>query len=158
MDDTSSLPTTNIINLSYDRSKFFLVFFFLKKKNRSSREKTCKEVESMERTQQRIKLKQLKVIVYEYHLCHTLKWGEKRRRQKGKGQRRKKVRSRRGQPCRKKRLLRGKCRVPKGKSINEHGSNRLGMWRNAKCQVTQTKLPLTYSWEGMSDIQPFSIH
>jgi len=61
------------------------------------------------------------------------------------GQRRKKVRSRRGQPCRKKRLLRGKCRVPKGKSINEHGSN------NAKSQVTQTKLPLTYSREGMSD-------
>jgi hypothetical protein len=28
MDDTSSLPTTNIINLSYDRSKCFLVFFF----------------------------------------------------------------------------------------------------------------------------------
>jgi hypothetical protein len=38
------------------------------------------------------------------------------------GQRRKKVRSRRGQSCRKKRLLHGKCRVP-----NEHGSNRLGM-------------------------------
>jgi len=32
MDDTSSLPTTNIINLSYDRSKCFLVFFFKKKK------------------------------------------------------------------------------------------------------------------------------
>jgi len=32
MDDTSSLPTTNIINLSYDRSKCFLVFFFFKKK------------------------------------------------------------------------------------------------------------------------------
>ena len=38
-DDTSSLPPTNIINLSYDRSKFFLVFF-LYKKNRS----TCKKV------------------------------------------------------------------------------------------------------------------
>ena len=45
---------------------FFLVFFFFKK-NRLSREKTCKEVELMERTQQRIKLKQLKVILYEYH-------------------------------------------------------------------------------------------
>jgi hypothetical protein len=32
MDDTSSLPTTNIINLSYDRSMFFLVFFFFFKK------------------------------------------------------------------------------------------------------------------------------
>jgi len=32
MDDTSSLPTTNIINLSHNRSKFFLVFFFKKKK------------------------------------------------------------------------------------------------------------------------------
>jgi hypothetical protein len=32
MDDTSSLPETYIINLTYDRSKFFLVFFFLKKK------------------------------------------------------------------------------------------------------------------------------
>jgi len=96
MDDTSSLPTTNIINLSYDRSMFFLVFFsFFLKKNRSWREKTCKEVELMERAQQRIKLKQLKVIVYEYHLCHTLKWGEKRRRKKGKGQGRQKVRSRR---------------------------------------------------------------
>jgi len=96
MDDTSSLPTTNIINLSYDRPMFFLVFFFFFiKKNRSSREKTCKEVELMERTQQRIKLKQLKVIVYEYHLCHTLKWGEQRRRKKGKGQGRQKVRSRR---------------------------------------------------------------
>jgi hypothetical protein len=40
-----------------------------------------------------------------------------RRKKKGMGQRRKKVRSRRGQPCRKKRLLHGKCRVPKGKSI-----------------------------------------
>jgi len=62
MDDTSSLPTTNIINLSYDRSKFFLVFFFFfKKKNRSTREKTCKEVELLE----------LKVIVYDDHLCLT---------------------------------------------------------------------------------------
>jgi hypothetical protein len=43
MDDTSSLPTTNIINLSYDRSKFFLVFFLVKKKNRSTRKKTCKK-------------------------------------------------------------------------------------------------------------------
>ena len=30
MDDTSSLPTTNIIKLSCDRSKFFLVFFLKK--------------------------------------------------------------------------------------------------------------------------------
>jgi hypothetical protein len=72
MDDTSSLTTKNIINLSYDRSKFLLVFFFfLKKKNRSTREKTCKEVELLEWTQQRIKLKQLKVIVYDDHLCLT---------------------------------------------------------------------------------------
>jgi hypothetical protein len=37
MDDTSSLPTTNIINLSYDRSKFFLVFFKKKKKQINKR-------------------------------------------------------------------------------------------------------------------------
>jgi len=61
MDGTSSLPTTNIINLSCDRSKFFLVFFFFKKKkNRSTREKTCKEVELLKETQQKIKLKKLK--------------------------------------------------------------------------------------------------
>ena len=71
MDDTSSLPTTNIINLSCDRSKFFLVFFFLKKKNRSTREKTCKKVELLKETQQRIKLKQLKIIVYDDHLGIT---------------------------------------------------------------------------------------
>jgi len=45
----------------------FLLFFFLK--DRSTREKTCKEVQLLERTQQRIKLKQLKVIVSS--LCHT---------------------------------------------------------------------------------------
>jgi hypothetical protein len=39
MDDTSSLPTTNIINLSCDRSKFFLVFFFKKKKKTDQQEK-----------------------------------------------------------------------------------------------------------------------
>jgi hypothetical protein len=44
MDDTSSLPTTNIIN---DRLKFFLVFFFKKKKDQR---RTCKEVELLERT------------------------------------------------------------------------------------------------------------
>jgi hypothetical protein len=75
MDDTSSLPVTYIINLTYDRSKFFLVFFFFLKKKRSTREKTCKEVELLERTQQRrenrIKLKQLKVTVYDDHLCVT---------------------------------------------------------------------------------------
>jgi hypothetical protein len=38
---------------------------------RLTKEKTCKEVELLERTQQRIKLKQLKVIVSS--LCHTLK-------------------------------------------------------------------------------------
>jgi len=54
---------------------FFKFSSLKKKKNRSSREKTCKE---MERTQQRIKLK----------------WGEKRRK-KGKGQGRQKVRSHR---------------------------------------------------------------
>jgi hypothetical protein len=70
MDDTSSLPTTNIINLSCDRSKFFLVFFFLKK-NRSTREKTCKKVELLKETQQRIKLKQLKIIVYDDRLGIT---------------------------------------------------------------------------------------
>jgi len=30
---------------------------------------TCKEVELMERTQQRIKLKKIKVFVYDEHLC-----------------------------------------------------------------------------------------
>ena len=70
MDGTCSLPTTNIIDLSCDRSKFFLVSFF-KKKNRSTREKTCKEVQLMKETQQRIKLKQLKIIVYDDHLCIT---------------------------------------------------------------------------------------
>jgi hypothetical protein len=69
MDDTSSLPTTNIIDLSCDRSKFFLVFFF--KKNRSTREKTYKEVELPKETHQRIKLKQLKIIIYDDHLCIT---------------------------------------------------------------------------------------
>jgi hypothetical protein len=39
MDDTSSLPTTNIINLSYDRSKFFLVFFLVKKKKQINKKK-----------------------------------------------------------------------------------------------------------------------
>jgi hypothetical protein len=39
MDDTSSLPTTNIINLSYDRSKFLLVFFFKKKKKQINKGK-----------------------------------------------------------------------------------------------------------------------
>ena len=39
MDDTSSLPTTNIINLSCDWSKFFLVFFvFLKRKKQINKE------------------------------------------------------------------------------------------------------------------------
>jgi hypothetical protein len=102
------------------------------------------------------------------------------------GQRRKKVRSRRGQSCRKKRLLHGKCRVPNEHGstgwecdrmpsakwnavstktpsryfpryfypqetwknlnnisktiINEHGSNRLGMWQNAKCQRVKVLL------------------
>ena len=64
MDGTCSLPTTNIIDLSCDRSKFFLVSF-LKKKNRSTREKTYKEVELLKETHQRIKLKQLKIIVYD---------------------------------------------------------------------------------------------
>jgi hypothetical protein len=76
MDDTNSLPTTNTINLSYDRSTIFLVFFY-EKKNRSTREKkkekTCKEVELPEQTQQRIKLKQLKVIVYDDALHYTNK-------------------------------------------------------------------------------------
>jgi hypothetical protein len=53
MDDTSSLPVTHIFNLSYDRSKKYLGFFFLYiKKYRSTRgkkkEKTCKEVELLE--------------------------------------------------------------------------------------------------------------
>jgi regulator of replication initiation timing len=40
---------------------------------RLTKEKTCKEVELLERTQQRIKLKQLKEIVYDVgdHLCVT---------------------------------------------------------------------------------------
>jgi len=72
MDDTSSLPTTNIINLSCDRSKFFLVFFFLKKKQiNKRREKTRKKVELLKETQQRIKLKQLKIKVYDDHLGIT---------------------------------------------------------------------------------------
>jgi len=72
MDDTSSLPTTNIIDLSCDRSKFFLVFLvFFFKKNRSTREKTYKEVELPKETHQRIKLKQLKIIIYDDHLCIT---------------------------------------------------------------------------------------
>jgi len=58
------------------------------------------------------------------HSSEERKEGDRKGRDK---LRRKKVRSRRGQPCRKKILLRGKCRVPKGKSINEHGSDRLGM-------------------------------
>ena len=49
----------------------------MKKKNRSTREKkkekTCKEVELPEQTQQRIKLKQLKVIVYDDALHYTNK-------------------------------------------------------------------------------------
>jgi hypothetical protein len=77
MDDTNSLPTTNIINLSYDRSMIFLVFFIKKKKTdqqgkKKKKEKTCK-VELPERTQQRIKLKQLKVIVYDDALHYTNK-------------------------------------------------------------------------------------
>jgi hypothetical protein len=66
MDDNSSLPT---------------------------REKTCKEVELMERTQQRIKLKQLKVIVCVTHSSEERKEGERKERDK---EGRQKVRSRRG--------------------------------------------------------------
>jgi hypothetical protein len=39
MDDTNSLPTTNTINLSYDRSTIFLVFFYEKKTDQQGKKK-----------------------------------------------------------------------------------------------------------------------
>jgi len=70
MDDTSSLPTTNIINLSCDRSKFFLVFFFKKKKQINKR-KDLQKSRITERNSTKNKLKQLKIIVYDDHLGIT---------------------------------------------------------------------------------------
>jgi hypothetical protein len=50
MDDTSSLPTTNIINLSCDRSKFFLVFFvFLKRKKQINKREDLQKSRITER-------------------------------------------------------------------------------------------------------------
>jgi len=45
MDDTNSLPTTNTINLSYDRSTIFLVFFYEKKTDQQGKKKKRKDMQ-----------------------------------------------------------------------------------------------------------------
>ena len=111
MDDTSSLPVTHIINLSYDRSKFFLVFFFLKKKTDQQGEKKRKDLQrsritGMNSTKDQTQaIKSNSLISVSHTKVRREEKGmgsrQERRRKKGMRQRRKKVRSRRGQSCRK---------------------------------------------------------